>query len=105
MHASACAGDQLVQVGSQDQPAPVDDEDVVDRLGYLREDMTRDEDGLALGGEAPEKLAEPVHPFGIQAVRRLVEDQKLWIAEQRRSEPEPLPHPEGITPDPPSRRA
>ena len=104
MHAPAGARNQLVKVGGQHQLAPVDDQDVVDGLRDLRKHMAGNEDRLTLGGEAPQELAQPVHPFGIQAVRRLVEDQKLGIAEQRGGEPEPLPHPKGVAPDPASRR-
>src|SRR5581483_7633610 len=39
----------------------------------------------------------PAHALGVEAVRRLVEHEQLRIAEQRRREGEPLPHPEGVT--------
>ena len=102
MHAPACAGDQAVKVGGQHQLAPVDDQDVVDGLRHLREHMAGDEDRLTLRSEAPQELAEPMHAFGIQTVGRLVEDQKLGIAEQRGGEPEALPHSKGVAPDPSS---
>jgi hypothetical protein len=35
-------------------------------------------------------------PLRVEAVRRLVENQKLRVAEQRRGETEPLPHPERV---------
>jgi hypothetical protein len=66
-----------VKVGGQHQLAPVDDQDVVDGLRHLRKNMAGDEDRSTLGGEAPQELAEPVHTFRIQAIGRLVEDEKL----------------------------
>jgi hypothetical protein len=36
------------------------------------------------------------HPFGVEAVCRLVEDQQLRVAEQRCREPETLPHAERV---------
>jgi hypothetical protein len=54
--------------------------------------VARDQHGVALGGEAPQEVAEPTDPLGVQAVRRLVQDQDARLAEQRRAEPEPLAH-------------
>ena len=54
------------------------------------------------GSERAQEVAQPAHPFRVEAVRRLVEDQQLGVAEQRRGEPEPLPHPERVALDAPA---
>ena len=69
-----------------------DDDDVVDGLRDLREQVARDEDRLALAGQVPQEAPQPADAFGVQAVRRLVEDDRLGVAEQRGCEAETLTH-------------
>jgi hypothetical protein len=45
--------------------------------------------------------AQPAHAGRIEPVRRLVEDQELWLAEQGCGEAEPLAHAERVGPHPP----
>ena len=66
------------------QPAAMDDHDLVDGLSNLREDVARDEDRAPLRRERAQKVAEPADALRIEAVRRLVEDEHLRVAEQRR---------------------
>ena len=49
-----------------------------------------------LGRERAQEVAQPAHALGVEAVGRLVEDQQLGIAEQRRRQAEPLPHAERV---------
>ena len=95
---------QLVEPGDRDESALVDDHDAVDGLRDLGENMARDEDGLAGRSEAADERSQPVDALWVEPVRRLVEDQELWVAEQRRREPEPLAHPERVRPHAPARR-
>lgn len=63
--------------------------------------MAGHEDRLALGGgQVPQELAQPPDPFGVQAVGRLVEQQHLRVAQQRRREGEPLSHPHRVAAGP-----
>jgi len=55
---------------------------------------------LALGGETAQQLAHPTDPLRVEAVDRLVEHDDPRVAEQRRSDPEPLLHPERERPSP-----
>jgi hypothetical protein len=51
-----------------------------------------DEHGLAVSGQIAEEPAQPADPLGIQPVRRLVEDDRLGVAEEGGREAEPLTH-------------
>src|SRR5262245_8428373 len=57
-------------------------------------EVARDEHGPALGGERAERLAHPTYPFGVEADRRLVQDEDRRIAEQRGGDSEALAHAE-----------
>ena len=58
-----------------------------------------------VGGERAQEVAQPAHALRVEPVGRLVEDQQLRVAEQRRREPEPLPHPERVALDAALRRS
>ena len=90
---------QLVERGDLDEPSPVDDHDLVDRLRDLGQHVARDEHGLARGGEPAHERSQPVDALGVEAVGRLVEDQELGVAQQGGGEPEPLPHAERVAAD------
>ena len=57
------------------------------------------EHGAALGGEAPQEVAQPAHAGGVEAVGRLVEHEHRGVAEQGGGEREPLAHAEGEAAD------
>src|SRR4051812_49195457 len=61
---------------------------------HLAHQVRRDEDGATLCRESLEQVADPVNPFGVEAVDGLVEDHRVRIAEQRRGDAESLPHAE-----------
>ena len=50
-------------------------------------------------GERAQQVADPADALGVEAVRRLVQDQRLRVAEQRRRDAEPLAHAERERPD------
>src|SRR4029453_18417607 len=77
------------------QAAPVDDHDLVDRLGELGQDVAGHQHGPALVGQAADQFAQPVDALGVEAVGRLVEDQDLGVAEQGGGQPQALAHAEG----------
>ena len=72
----------------------MDDQDLVDELLNLREHVAGDEHRLALGGERTQEVTQPADPFGVEAVRGLVQDQDLGVAEQRARDAQALAHPE-----------
>ena len=75
-------------------PAP-DDDQVVGGLGHLAHQVRGHEHRPALGGQRLQQVADPADAVGIQAVDRLVQDDGLRVAEQRRGDAEPLAHAEG----------
>ena len=93
---AADAGGQLLERRLDDELAAVDDQHLIDGLRDLREHVAGDQHRPLAGGEGAEEVAQPAHALGIEAVGGLVEDQQLGLAEQRRREPEPLPHPERV---------
>ena len=82
-----------------------DDQDVVDGLGDLGQDVARHEHRAPALRVAAQEVAEPAHALGIEAVRGLVEDQQVGVAEQRAREPEPLAHAERVALDAAARGA
>ena len=54
----------------------------------------------ALGGQVAQQPAQPGHAGRVETVGRLVEDQHLRVAEQRRGQPEALAHAERVAADP-----
>jgi hypothetical protein len=59
-----------------EQPAPVDHDRLVRELRHLGEQLARHEHGFALGGEAPQEVAEPAGPC---RSRRLAGSSKIRI--------------------------
>ena len=53
-----------------------------------------DQDGAAFGRQALEQLPHPHDAFGVEAVDRLVEEERLRLAEQRAGDAEALRHAE-----------
>ena len=60
--------------------------------------MRGEEHGASLFCQLPQQSPDPEHPIRIEAVDGLVEDQRARIAQQRRRDPEPLPHPQREAP-------
>ena len=51
-------------------------------------------------GQALHQVADPEDAVGVETVDRLIEDQRVGVAEQRRGDAEPLTHPEREGPHP-----
>ena len=88
------AGDEVRDARVGDQLAAADHDQVVGGQRHLAHQVRRDEHGPALGSEPLEQVADPVDPFGIEAVDRLVEHHGLRVAEQRGRDAESLAHAE-----------
>ena len=86
------------------EPAVGDDHHVVDGLLDLAEHVAGDEDGLALTAEVAQELPQPPDALGVQPVGRLVQQEHLRVAQQRRGEPEALAHAHGVAAGPLARR-
>ncbi len=83
---------QFGQGGLGHQPSPVEDDDAVDRLRYLRQDVAGDKYGTALGSQAPQQAAQPVDALGVEPVGRFVEDEDVRVAQEGSGQAEPLAH-------------
>ena len=92
--AAGAALRELFDARIGDQPAAADDDDVVGGRFHLAHQVAAEEDGAALFGEALQEATNPADALGVQAVHRLVEDERLWVAEQSCSDAEPLVHAE-----------
>ena len=89
---------------ARDELAAVDDHDLVGDLLELGEDVARDQDRAALGPPGrPQEVAEPADACRVEPVGGLVEHEHLGVAEQRRGQAEPLPHPERVAAGAPPR--
>ena len=93
------AVDELAHRALLDQLATADDDEVVGHQRDLGEQVAADEDRAALAGEGDEDVADPAHAFGIEAVGRLVEDQRVRVTEQHAGESEALAHAERVAAD------
>ena len=81
------------------QPASVDHDDVVRGGLDLVQQMGGDQHGSTGRGEIAQEAAQPADAFWVQAVRRLIQDQIIGIAEHRGSQRQALPHAHGVLPD------
>ncbi len=80
--------------GAGPHEAPlVHDDHLVAGLLDLPEEVAREQDGRPLARETQQRLPHEDDLLGIEAVRRLVEDEQFRLAEQRLSKREPLLHP------------
>ena len=84
---------------SGDGAAPRQDRHAVGRVLDLREDVAGEEHGSSLVAESANEVSYLLDASRIQAIRRLVEDEQLRILQERRSDPQPLLHPERVGPD------
>ena len=91
---------QLGHGALDQQPAAGDDADPVADLLHLAEQVAGQQHGLPAGGEVDESRAHVGHAGRVQPVGRLVEDQQVRVAEQRRGHAEALLHAERVRPEP-----
>ena len=77
MSAGNRPGQEISKWRHHDEPTSVDDHDVVDGLGDLRENVTRHQDSSSRRCELAEKLTKPMHALRVESIRRFVENQQL----------------------------
>ncbi|GMA96436.1 hypothetical protein GCM10025881_32600 [Pseudolysinimonas kribbensis] len=78
---------------------------MVGGLRHLAHEVRGEEDGAAFPGQMPGEGAHPHDALGVEAVHRLVEDERLRVAEERGGDAEPLAHAEREAADPAARDA
>nr|AWS27355.1 FunJ4 [Streptosporangium sp. KD35] len=96
---AAEAPGEVLHRGLGDQPAPPDDEHVVNGLGHLAHQMAGQQHRPAFRGERAHQVTRPADALGVQSVHRLVQENDAGITQQRRRDAQPLPHTERETPD------
>ena len=90
-HAGDVGGD-LLEGALHLQLAERDDDGIVDGLGHLGQEVRGHQDGAALSGEIAHEVAQPGDALRVQAVRGLVEDEDVGVADERGGELEALAH-------------
>src|SRR5579871_2085747 len=93
------AGDQVLDQADGQQFAPVDDGDAGADQFDIRELVGGEEDGLALFLQAGDDIAQFGVGDGIEAARRLIEEEQLGIVDQRLGDAGALAHTLGVAPD------
>ncbi len=62
------AVDEILDAGVGDEATAADHHEMLGGLRHLRQQMARDEDGTALGGQALHELSDPDDALGVEAV-------------------------------------
>jgi len=81
-------GAQFVERPRGDQLAMVDHHDMRADARDLVHQMGRKQHGLPLSGEIVNEVVEQARRFDVEPVGRLVEDQEIWVMQQREQQPE-----------------
>jgi len=88
--------DQLRHARVGDHAAAPDHDQVRCAALQLAHQVAGHQHGTALLGQCAQEAPHPHDAFGVHAVERFVEHQHRWVAEQRRRDPEALPHPQRV---------
>jgi hypothetical protein len=91
---SGCLPQELVNADVRDQPSASDHDYLFSSQRHLTHQMGRHENRPSLGGEALQQVANPMDPFRVEAVDRLIEDQRRRVPEQCARDTQPLAHAE-----------
>ena len=78
-----------------DHPTTPDHDHVVCGQGHLAHQVTRNENGSSGAGKIAHESADPRDAFRVETVDGFVENEDLRVAEEGRSDAEPLAHPQG----------
>ena len=96
LHEGARPREQLLAAPLGDDAAEVDDHEPVGEELDLVQEVRGEQHRPAAVGEVAQQLAHPADPGRVEAVRRLVEDEDLGVAQQRVRDPQPLAHAERV---------
>ena len=83
------------------KPSSVNDDHLVDGLRDLGEHVAGDQNRAPLAGQRPQEVAQPADALRIEAIGRLIQDQRLRVAEEGGGEIESLLHAERVRLHPP----
>jgi hypothetical protein len=75
--------DELVQRSVGEHLTTAHHDHVIGGLRHLAHEVAGEQHGASLRGGVPHELTHPAHALGVEPVDRLVEDQRVRIAEQR----------------------
>jgi hypothetical protein len=81
----------------RERAAPADDRDGVAHSLHLRQEVTRQQHRDAGSAELAHQFADLPDAGGVEAVRRLVEDEQFRLLQQRARDRQPLAHAERVT--------
>lgn len=79
----------------RDQSTATDHQQVISCQRHLRHQMRRDQHRSTLARQIAQQMTDPQNAIRIQTIHRFVENQRRRITQQRRRDPEALPHPQG----------
>jgi len=92
------AVEQLRDPSGDDEPAAIEDRDLLADPLNVRQDVTRQHDRRGLA-QPPDQRQQIAAAFRIERRHRLIEDQELGTAEDGLADPQPLAHPRRVGPD------
>jgi hypothetical protein len=95
-------GEEVGHAGVGEQPAPADDDQVLGGQGHLVHQVGGDEHRPAVGGQVAQQGPDPADALGVEAVERLVEDDRGRVAEQGGGDAQALAHAEREATGPPA---
>src|SRR5258705_128251 len=88
--------DEFLGAAVRDQLAPANHDQVIGGDSHLVHQVAGYENGPALTGQLLHQVPDPEDALRVETVDWLVEDEDPGIAQQRRSDADPLAHAEGV---------
>ena len=90
------------RVGRRPSGKPV--QHLINGLRDLRKYVARNEHRTTLRRQPAQEVTQPAHALRVKPVSRLIENQQLRVANQRRRQSQPLAHPQRMPLQTPPRR-
>jgi hypothetical protein len=97
-HAAAQIADRLPRFRLQPNLSAIDDRHPRAQIAHVVDDVRRENHHRALT-QLGQQIQKPHALGGIQPGGRFIDDDELWISEQRDGDPEALPHAAGVAPE------
>src|SRR5262249_26805163 len=91
-HELGSAHADVLRRSTEERPAILENYKPVGDLFDLGEEVTADDQLLALIAESAHQLADPRDPLRVQPIRRLVQEEQVGVGQQRTSDAKPLLH-------------
>ncbi len=96
--AALAATDEVGDLAIGQHLAAADDDELIGEHCHLLQEVARHEHRTTFAGQVLEQIAEPRDALRIQSIARLVEDQRMGVAEQCGGDAEALAHTEAELP-------